>query len=76
MDIGDNVNTDIDFIKEIKEFIKSKFKAVGLSILKKPDEYGKYWFNQTQIDNTFYLVILKDLSLGYISCHLKGDLRL
>ena len=50
LDIDDNVNTDIDFIKEIKTFIKNKFKAVGVSISKNPDEDGKYIVNAMSVE--------------------------
>lgn len=45
LDIEDTVDTEVDFVKEIKNFIKSKFKAVGVSVSKKPDEDGKYVVN-------------------------------
>lgn len=45
LDIDDNIDTEIDFVKKIKEFIKSKFKAVGVSVSKKPSEDGKYIVN-------------------------------
>lgn len=50
LDIDDNINTDIDFIGEIKKFIKSKFNAKGVSISKNPGEDGKYIVNAKLVE--------------------------
>lgn len=49
LDIDDNINTDIDFIGEIKKFIKDKFSAKGVSISKKLGEDGKYIVNANTV---------------------------
>lgn len=51
LDIDDNVNTDIDFVKEIKKFIKNNFNAKGVSISKNQGEDGKYIVNAKSAEN-------------------------
>lgn len=50
LDIDDNVNTDIDFVKEIKKFIKNNFNAKGVSISKNQGEDGKYIVNAKSVE--------------------------
>lgn len=50
LDIDDNINTDIDFVSEIKKFIKNNFNAKGVSISKNQGEDGKYIVNAKSVE--------------------------